>query len=71
MESCNQWDTISADGYPFVKLLIRSFFYIHDNVRVKDNLREFITEAIASDAAIKETNIILDAFISRNAAKPL
>lgn len=52
-------------------MLIRSSFRIYVDFRVKDNLYKFIAGAITDDATVKVANIILDAFISRNAAKPL
>lgn len=51
-----------------LKTLLRSRFRV--DVRTKD-VYEFIAAVIASDAAVKVANIILDAFISRNATKPL
>lgn len=50
---------------------LRSFFRIWVDVRAKDKIYEFTAASIASNAAVKVAKIILNAFISRNATKPL
>lgn len=54
-----------------LKMLIQTSFRIRVDVQTKDNVYEFTVAAIASNVAVKVANIILDAFISRNATKPL